>query len=279
MYYLADFSFLRDLAKEALKKRHIPPVPLIRKGLGNSLLTAVKNPLKISESFKDGMVVDKVANSLAKRMGKTRLGLTGEAGKKIITSKPAKELVVNSAGALLSTTPLGVAGDLMGAIGARRIIDDSYATARAFNRSRRLSPNLGLRGRVTDTLRRSRKINKAMTRLNENPHIGDTVGWGIGNAAAETIPFGVPLKGAAVAMTTGDIVEKGVKDTIKGNPVTRTLRTVGTNLKNRFNLRKQIRDGFDREEQMRRRLNRKLGASLIAPNSNSFSSPLITVNF
>lgn len=76
MYYLADFSFLIDLAKRALRKRQIPPVPLIRKGLGDSLLTAIKNPSKVAETISDGLVVDKVANSFARRMGKTRLGLT-----------------------------------------------------------------------------------------------------------------------------------------------------------------------------------------------------------
>lgn len=277
MYYLADFSLLRDLAKQAVKQRHIPPLPLVRKGLGNSLLTAIKNPLRISETFKDGMVVDKAANTLARKMGKTRQGLTSDVAKKVVTSKPAKELVINSAGALLSTTPLGVAGDLIGAIGTRRAIDDSIATARAFKKSKLASPNLSPVGRVQDTLVRSRKIAKAMHRLNQNPQIGDTVGWGIGNTAAETIPFGVPLKGAAVAMSTGDIIEKGVKESLKGNPVKRTLRTVGTNLRNRFNLKKQVRDGFEREEQMRKRLNKKLRADIIAPNS--FSTKLITTYF
>jgi len=277
MYYLADFSLLRDLAKQAVKQRHIPPIPLVRKGLGNSLLTAIKNPLRISETFKDGMAVDKAANTLAKRMGKTRKGLTGDVAKKVITSKPAKELAVNSAGALLSTTPLGLAGDLIGAIGTRRVIDDGIATARAFRKSKVASPTLNPVGRVKDTLIRSRKIAKAMNRLNQNPHIGDTVGWGIGNTAAEAIPFGVPLRGAAVAMSTGDIVEKGVKDTLKGNPVSRTLRTVGTNLKSRFNLKKQISDGFEREEQMRKRLNKKLRADIVAPNS--FSAKVITTYF
>lgn len=277
MYYLADFSFLKDLAKEAVKKRHIPPIPLIRKGLGNSLLTAIKNPRKLGETFNDGLAVDKAANTLARGLGKTRMGITGNVAKKVITSKPAKELVVNSAGTLLSTTPLGLAGDLLGAVGARRIIDDSVATARAFKRSQRISPQLNTQGRIKDTLIRSRKIARAMNRLNQNPHLGDTIGWGIGNTVAETVPLGVPLKGALVAMTTGDIVEKGVTDTLKGNPITKTIKTVGTNLKNRFNLRKQIEDGLNREEQMRRKLNRKLGTSIIAPNS--FSSLLITSNF
>lgn len=279
MYYLADFSFLRDLAKEALKKRHIPPVPLIRKGLGNSLLTAIKNPTKIGQTIKDGLVVDKVANNLAKRMGKTRLGLTGEASKKIITSKPAKELAVNTAGALLSATPLGVAGDLIGAVGLRRGIEDSLAVSRAVKKSQRLAPNLKGVSRVRDVLSRSRKTARAMNRLNQNPHIGDTVGWGIGNSAAEAIPLGIPLRGAAVAMTTGDIVEKGVRDTMRGTPLRQTLGNIGNSLKERFNIKKQITKGLDREEQMRRRLNRKLGASILANNQTNFSLKLVTVNF
>jgi len=254
---LAYFSYLTELGKKILKEKQIPPLNQVRQGLGKSILNVAKNPLTLPRAAISGLSLDHAANALAKSRGYNRMGLTGRAIVK--SNKPLTEAAVNTVGFLgsnIGQAPL--LGDWAGSYLARRSIIDSGSLGRSIVQSRKVNPNLNPIDRTRDVFNKTVMRIKRNYRKENNPHLGDTLGWGIGNSVAAA-PVGIPLKGAMAAMGTSDIVEGGIKGVQKGRTINQAVGEATQRLKDRFNVRKQIRDGFNREEAYRQKLNKRLG--------------------
>lgn len=138
-----------------------------------------------------------------------------------------RDLTVNiggTAGSILGAKTLGfpgkLAGDWLGAAVTRKSLDDieniAYATKVSKSQKfQKLSPF----GKARLLNRRlSRRLNRTLPSVKEE-YQKDTIGWAIGNAAAETFDATgthiVPLQGGLVAATTVPSVLKGIKSGIQ----------------------------------------------------------------
>jgi len=175
---------------QILINRKLPPKRVILKDLR-------RNPKVISQAIKDyslltGKKESEVYMSLAKS------GYLGV----------GKDLAVNLGGLLgsisggnVASVPGALAGDLLGAMATRRMLNNVEILA--------LTKKLG----GTPEQRR-RNYNFLMRKMKEKmpkEDRKDLIGWGIGNTVATTLPVPLPLRGGLAAMHSAEPIRKGIE--------------------------------------------------------------------
>lgn len=220
----ANFKFgsiLRNrnsLMGETLINKKLPTRRRILQSAKNLSKDFIKNPIK---TVREGIQNDRNANALYK-------GLTNRSGRKevlkAIYKGGGKDLIVNTGGFAGSkigaaigggiTSKIGsLGGDWLGARITRRALNDTEAIIKAnkiksnpkFKQQSKNIQNNILRKR---TIGYSKSINKKQSEL-----ANDTLGWGIGNASAETLQAlgsKIPLQGGFTAMGTMNTTKKSI---------------------------------------------------------------------
>lgn len=244
-------KFLSSLGKSVIKNKQLP-------SRLNLLKTAVTHPVGVGKTL---FLIDKKAVTAGKVItGKGRLGQTTQKAKRFAQTDTAKDLAVNTGGALGSAiggsiggSAGALVGDNLGALASRKGINRTYARIRA---KRKLGDNaspLSIRKQAQNT-------NIALERLEKRKgsYLSDQVGWGVGNAVATSTSWiPIPLRGGAVAIRTVPQITRNVKKVIKGQIkpnefVGQTVRDIAKN----NNLGRIIKRGNARERLLRKRINK-----------------------
>lgn len=222
-------------------------------------MDAIKNP-------RGFMNAAKKANS----SGNNRRSIIGRA-KDAAQSSKAKDLAINAGGVIggfaggSAAGPVGaLAGDNVGAVVTRRLVNKGYADVRAASRAK----SGETRQQIQNRAKKTRKAIERLDRRN-NENIKDQAGWAIGNAAAEGLSragLGIPGQGGAVAMRTMGSVTKNIADVLKKKKNPRqAIKDAGQEIVENNNpltawnrTKKTRRRGAARERLFRRKLNKQV---------------------
>lgn len=218
------------------------------------LKTVAKNP---RSALKTAVMIDRIA--VARGRAKTGQGRIGQARRIIGRSEIAKDLTVNIGGAVGSAAgstagPIGtLAGDNLGALGTRKIVNNAYALSRA-------KKKLGKGAPKALVIRQQQRYAKALKRLDRRKanNASDQVGWAVGNASAAALgSVPVPLKGGIVASRTVPSIVANLKKVKNGEMKPRDFfKETGISIAKANNLKKIVSRGNARERLLRQRINK-----------------------
>lgn len=281
-----------SLIGKTLINRALPSKSEILKSAGRSIKSFLKNPIAATKA---GLARDRNAvNTYRNLTGKTRKQVAGNLAKLIgkgVYKGGGKDLLVNTGG--FAGSKIGasggiagsLAGDWAGAAGTRKVLDDVEATSKALRI--RKNPAFQRQSPATKAkiiAKRARGYAKANTSGYKKELKADTVGWGIGNTAAETLNkvpgiSGIPLKGAAVAMPSVKPVMKGaaVANRVARTPSVSKLRaarlgvtSVTRGIRRSINPISKIKSGLAREKKMYNSVNSQLQKLPKLPQGTNF---------
>lgn len=286
-----------SLIGKILINKVLPSRKEILSSAGNLLKEAVKNPKK---AFKEGMARDKAATAIYK-------GLTGKG--KVETAKQVigkvvkggykgggKDLIVNTGGAIGSGIGASaggtigrLGGDYLGAGIARRAIDDIEILGSALREVRNTTYKQSWWRKGKLVQRRSKELAKRKRKESLPEYHKDAIGWGIGNASAESLQKAgshIPLQGGIVAMNTVDPVYHGIKvgkrlfrQNKDQDIVRKATVSAGRRIRKQKALKKRIAKGNEREKIMYDSINNELKYLPTLPKEINFKRKTKLVNF
>ncbi len=251
-----------DLALTIFHKEEIPSRVELKQGLIEQARIFAKDPITYIKLGKQRELIAKgIYETSTGEIIPTKKEICHTAFSEVCKSEAAKDLVVNAGGlggSILGSSfglPGQLAGDLMGAITTRKIINDINATREAHQKisaevKYQESNLLSKLGQLFSKAREILKSDEAREKDRQNG-LADTAGWVIGNSVAEginnTIPMmlaGIPLKGAAIALPTVPAVVESVQRIQAGESV----KSVVPEIVSRYS----INAGNKREENARK---------------------------
>jgi len=244
-------KFIGKLAGQVASQRKLPKRV-------EMLGTVLRHPKGFAKTLK---AVDSQSVALNKaRTGLGRWGQAKSAGKRALKTDTAKDLAVNTGGLVGSIAggaaagPLGaLAGDNIGAVATRRVVNRRFAIARVKTR-------LGPTATRAEIAAKTKRTTKALERLDKRKgaNLSDQVGWGVGNAVALATPgVNVPLRGGLVATRTVPQISRNAKAVIKGQKgVVQGVRDAASEIARDNNVKRIVRRGNARERLFRQKFDK-----------------------
>lgn len=256
-----------------IKTKTLPSNSEILGSVGNLLKKAKINPVK---AIKDGIARDKYAiEAMKSATGMTRKQVATQLGTALakgVYKGGGKDLAVNTGGLLGSIGGKAggltgqLAGDWGGAAITRKALDDTEALTRTIKQAKKYNKNSHYQAlpsvKKAEVLRRTliKQANQTKTRFKEDIK-NDTLGWAIGNASAETLKAAgsnVPLQGGTIALGTMPSIKRGIKVAKRTQNIHKGNVAAVRDLNRRYNIKRKINEGFDRENKMRESINKQL---------------------
>jgi len=243
----------------------------------------IKNPIQNTlkgarrERMTRGIVKAITGKTIPSRRRMLGQGVT-KTVKSLNTPANRENLAVNTMGFLGSVGggaiggfPGKIAGDLVGAVAARKAITDAKATHKTI---KSLSNRSAFR--QANPLQKARMIQRgSMGRLRGmrpsilDNKIDDTAGWAVGNTVAESLDpvLGAPFKGMGAALAVGPTLNKHTKRAMAGTPLGQVVRDAARDV--RGLPKKWWQQGNRREAAMRQRLNSAIPGAAMRRRLNS----------
>lgn len=235
---------MSSLIGRTLKRGSLPTSQEVATSATKLARNVRQNPVR---AFRRGMLRDKAARRVYHRTtGKTAGNVAASVAAGVYDGG-GKDLAVNLgglAGSIAGAGPGGklgqLAGDWAGAAIARRSLDGAEAMHHAAKiRNNPAFQKKSIQEKADILARRASKHLKASGKKFKDSEIkSDTLGWAIGNGAAETLQqagSGIPLQGGLVALATQDKIGHGLKvgARVANNPhvSSNPLERMGTGLR------------------------------------------------
>lgn len=283
---------MSSIIGRTLINRQLPGKREILGSIGRGVKSFIKNPIKAT---KQGIANDRAARGIYKAAtGKTRRHVVGAIAKGVYKGG-GKDLAVNIGGAAGSAVGASggkvgqLAGDWAGAAVTRKALDGTEALSKAARiRKNPAFQRQSPRVKAGIIAKRTKGYMKAGRKNFKKELKADTVGWGIGNSAAESLQSAgskVPLQGGLIAMGTSGSAMKGLRvaKRVARNPnsgrtqierigtgVRKGVLTTNRNIGRNLNPVRKIRKGFNREQRMRTSINNNLRQLPRVPAGVSF---------